>query len=51
MKLLLAVGVFVGIGALISLGLVLAAQGSPWLLLASTLGYAVAFVRLGCAAH
>ena len=51
MKLLLAVGVFLGIGVLTSLGIVLAVKGSPWLLLASALAYGVAFVRIGCASH
>ena len=51
MKLLLAIGVLVGMGGVISLGMVLAVKGSPWLLLASMLGYGVAFARLGCAAH
>jgi hypothetical protein len=51
MKLLLAIGVLVGTGVWISLGIVLAVKGSPWLLLAGALAYGVAFVRIGCAGH
>jgi hypothetical protein len=51
MKLALAIGVSVGMGALICAGLVLAVQGKSWLLIASALGYGLAFARLGCAAH
>ena len=51
MKLLLAIGVLVGTGVWISLGIVLAVKGSPWLLLAGALAYGVAFVRIGCVGH
>lgn len=51
MKFLLAISVFAGLGAVLTLGIVLAAKGSPWLLLAGALTYGIAFVRLGCAGH
>jgi hypothetical protein len=51
MKLVLGIGALAGAGALIGLGLVLAVKGSPWVLIASGLGYGVAFVRFGCATH
>jgi hypothetical protein len=48
MKLLAALGVFLVTGALIAAGIVLAVQGRPWLLLASTLAFLVGFARIGC---
>ena len=51
MRLWLALGAWVGIVAVLSLGVVLAVKGSPWLLLAAALAYVVAFARIGCAGH
>ncbi len=48
MKLLLAAGAMVGMGAVLSLGIVLAVKGSPWLLLGGGIAFGIAFVRLGC---
>ncbi len=48
MKLLLAAGAMVGMGAVLSLGIVLAVRGSPWLLLAGAITFGIAFVRVGC---
>ncbi len=48
MKLLLATGAMVGMGGLLSLGIVLAARGNPWLLLGGAVAFGIAFVRLGC---
>jgi hypothetical protein len=51
MKLLAAVGVYLGVGIVIACGIVLAVKGSPWLLVASTLGFLIAFARIGCLEH
>ncbi len=48
MMLLLAAGAMVAMGGLLSLGIVLAVKGSPWLLLAGAIAFGLAFVRLGC---
>ena len=51
MKLLLALGIMVGVEVLISLGLVFAVRGHPWLLIVAGLAYGVAFARIGCVTH
>jgi hypothetical protein len=51
MKLVFAVAVWLIMGAIISTGLVLAVNGSPWLLLAGVLGFIIAVGKIGCASH
>jgi hypothetical protein len=50
-KFLLALGVFVGMGALLAGGIVATMHGSPWLLVISILAYLAAFSRIGCGQH
>jgi len=40
--------VVVGMGAVLGLGCVLTAKGSPWLLIISVVGFIVAFGKIGC---
>jgi hypothetical protein len=52
MKLLAAIGVFLGFAALIGLGIVIAVStGSVWLLLAGIGAFLFAFVKFGCLDH
>ena len=51
MKLIYAFAVWLIMGALIGLGLLLAVNGSPWLLIASVLGFIVAVGKIGCMSH
>ncbi len=48
MKFLLAIAVYLLIGAILGWGILLAVKGSPWLLVVSFLAYAAAFAKLGC---
>jgi len=38
-------------GAIIGAGILLAVKGSPWLLIASLVGFVIAVGKIGCAAH
>ncbi len=49
MKLIYACAIWLAMAAAIGTGIVLAAKGSPWLLIASLLGFIVAVGRIGCA--
>ena len=51
MKLILAIAVWVIMGAIIGAGLLWAIHGSPWLLFASLLGFIIAVGKIGCATH
>ena len=51
MKLFLAFAVWIIMGALIGSGLLLAILGSPWLLIASVVGFIIAVGKIGCATH
>ena len=51
MRLLAALGVFLATAVLIAAGIVLAVNGKPWLLIASTLAFLVGFARIGCTQH
>jgi hypothetical protein len=48
MNFLLAVVAYLVIGAVLGLGILLAAKGSPWLLVIGFLAYVIAFGRIGC---
>jgi hypothetical protein len=48
MKFLGAILVYLGFAAVIGLGMVLAVQGKPWLLLLGGVGFLLAFARIGC---
>jgi len=48
MHLLLAVAVYLIIGAALGLGIFLAVKGSFWWLIVVFLAYVLAFARLGC---
>jgi len=51
MKLIYAFAVWLIMGALIGSGLLMAVNGSPWLLLASVLGFIIAVGKIGCLSH
>ena len=51
MKLLCAMGVWIGMGAIIGSGILMAIKGSPWLLIASLVGFVIAVGKIGCAVH
>ena len=51
MKLVYAILIFLGMGATIGLGIVLAVKGSLWLLILSVLAFFIAFGRIGCLHH
>jgi len=51
MKLLYAFAVWVIMGALLGYGLLLAVSGTPWLLVASGLGFIIAVGKIGCMSH
>lgn len=51
MNLMKALLVWLGMGAILSLGVVLAAKGSPWLLVLSGVAFVTAIARIGCSAH
>ncbi len=48
MKFLGAIIAYLIIGAVLGWGIVLTVKGSPWLLIAATLVYVVAFAKMGC---
>ena len=48
MKLLYAIAVWLGMGAVLALGILLAVKGSPWLLILGLVGFVVAVGRIGC---
>jgi hypothetical protein len=48
MKLLMAIGVYLGIALVLGGGMLLTMKGNPWLLIVGSLAYAVAFAKLGC---
>ena len=48
MKFLGAIIAYLIIGAVLGWAIVLAVKGSPWMLVAATVVYAVAFARIGC---
>jgi hypothetical protein len=49
MKFLMAVFVYLVIGAVIGWGIFSAVNGSYWILAASLIAYVLAFARIGCA--
>ncbi len=49
MKLIYACAIWLGMAAAIGVGIVLAVKGSPWLLVASLLGFIIAVGKIGCA--
>jgi hypothetical protein len=51
MKFLLAVLVYVLIGAVLGWGILLLVAGKPALLIVALLAYAIAFARIGCLSH
>jgi hypothetical protein len=51
MKLLCAFAVWIGMGAVLGTGILLAVKGSPWLLIAGFIGFAIAVGKIGCATH
>jgi hypothetical protein len=51
MKLMLAIFVYVLMGAVLSWGILLALTGKPWLLLGGLIAYLVAFGKIGCTSH
>ncbi len=48
MKLVLSILAYLMIGLVLGLGILLAVKGHPWLLIAGSLGYVLAFAKLGC---
>ena len=48
MKLLYAIGVWVGMGAVLAVGILMAVKGSPWLLICGVLGFVIAVGKIGC---
>ena len=51
MKLLCAFAIWIGMGAVIGAGILMAVKGSPWLLIAGLIGFVVAVGKIGCTAH
>lgn len=51
MKLLCACVVWVGMGAILGAGILMAVKGSPWLLVAGLIGFAIAVGKIGCMTH
>jgi hypothetical protein len=51
MKLVLAVLVYLLIGAVLGWGILLMMAGKPWLLVAAFVVYVVAFAKIGCLSH
>jgi len=51
MKLVYAFAIWLTMGAIIGTGLLLAVNGSPWLLIAGVLGFIFAVGKIGCASH
>ena len=51
MKFALAILVYLLMGLLLVAGMLMAMNGSLWLLITAALAYLVAFARIGCATH
>ena len=51
MKLLWAFAVWLGMGAILGVGILMAVKGSPWLLIAGLIGFVIAVGKIGCATH
>jgi len=51
MKFILAIVVWLIMGAILGTGLLLADKGSPWLLFAGIIGFIIAVGKIGCATH
>ena len=51
MKLLLAMVVWLLMAVVIGAGILMAVKGSPWLLIASLIGFVIAVGKIGCATH
>ena len=51
MKLLWAFLVWIGMGAVLGSGILLAVKGNPWLLIAGIVGFVIAVGKIGCATH
>ncbi len=51
MKVFVAIGLFVLFAAGLSLGMVLAVKGNPWLLVGGGALFSVLFWRVGCTSH
>lgn len=51
MKLVFAIAVWLIMGAILGTGLLLAVNGSPWLLLIGALGFVFMVGKIGCATH
>ena len=51
MKLIYAFVIWIGMGAVIGAGILMAIKGSPWLLIAALIGFVVAVGKIGCAVH
>jgi hypothetical protein len=51
MKFTLAIVVYLVIGLILGWGILAAVHGSYWLLIASFVGYLLAFARIGCSHH
>ncbi len=51
MKFLLALVIWLVMGAIITAGMVVATTGSPWLLIIGLLGFIFLVGKIGCAVH
>ena len=51
MKLVFAFAVWMAMGVILGTGILLAVQGSPWLLIAAFIGFVIAVGKIGCLAH
>ncbi len=51
MKLLCAFAVWIAMGVVLGTGILMAVQGSPWLLIAGFIGFVIAVGKIGCLAH
>ena len=51
MKFFYAILVWMLMGIVIGTGMVMAVKGSPWLLIASVVGFVVAVGKIGCTQH
>ena len=51
MKLLWAFFAWIGMGAVIGAGILMAIKGSPWLLIGGLIGFVIAVGKIGCATH
>ena len=48
MKLFYAIAVWLGVGAVLALGILLAVKGHPWLLILGVIGFVAAVGKIGC---